>query len=74
MAATLYRSKLPITNANRRVLALEGLATLCKHLVHMPGINIQLLDSTQPDNYVYVTLSNPLPADQVDHLDLEIAP
>lgn len=74
MADTFYRSKLPITNANRRDIALDGVATLAQHLRVMPGINLLSLTYNASDQYVYVTLSNPLPANQVDHLGLEFAP
>lgn len=73
MATTVYRSKIAITTLNLRRIAYERLSAFFLHL-HSLNLNLTELRLEPLDNRVYMTLNNPLPAEQIDHLDVELAP
>jgi hypothetical protein len=71
VAATQYRSKVQLTRANRRRI-FDGFVELIHHL---DAWNLELTNITRPAtgqnaNFVVVTISDPIPADQIDHLGL----
>lgn len=67
MAATLYRSQQAVTLQTRR--AAYQLVNLM--LDHLDALNLNLLKiELVAGNFVEVTLSNPMPVEQIDHLKL----
>lgn len=71
MAATTYVSKQAVTLATREV-AYRRIANLC---VHLHPLDLNLISVTRrADNFVEVVLNNPLPAEQLDHLGVELKP
>lgn len=72
MATTVYRSKAQVTLANRE--AAYEKAAHC--LLHLHALNLNLLSMVYdaPTQRVVVTLNNPLPLGQLDHLGLELMP
>lgn len=68
MADTLYRSKQRITSAALRTVAYSKARDLLEHLEGF-GINLVsiVVDS---NNWVIVTVADPLPLAHVDHLGL----
>lgn len=71
MAITIYRSRQAVTTAAARTLAyLHRLPVL---LLHLDALNLNLLKlELVAGNVVEITLNNPLPASQVDHLNLDV--
>lgn len=69
----MYRSKIAITTLNLRRIAYERLSALFLHL-HSLNLNLTELRLEPLDSRVYITLNNPLPAAQIDHLDIELVP
>lgn len=68
MAITIYRSKVRITTLALRTAAFEKLRDL---LVHIEALNINFTSIVvEADKSVTVTLEDPLPAAQIDHLGL----
>lgn len=71
MAQTTYVSKHAVTLATREE-AYERLALFLKHL-HPLNLNLVSI-VRRADNFVEVTLNDPLPGHQVDHLGLQELP
>lgn len=68
MAQTTYVSKVAVT-MQTRAIAYERLSLLLQHL---EPLNLNLVSVVRrADNFVEVTLNNPLPANQIDHLGLQ---
>lgn len=68
MAQTVYRSLQAVTLQNRS-RAYEYLASMC---LHLESLNLNLIAlSLDGSNFVQVTLSNPLPPEQIAHLGLQ---
>jgi hypothetical protein len=67
--ATTYIGTLPDTKKETKVDSYERLRTL---ILHLEPLGLDLLDYSmdQVTGAVKVTLSDPLPADQLDHLSL----
>ncbi len=68
MARTTYRSKVAITNANRKRMAYSALVDIIEH-VHAWGLNLLRVE-VMPDSFVEVDTSDPIPVQHVDHLNL----
>jgi hypothetical protein len=63
----VYTSKVAVTQQNK-VRAYEALCVLISHL---PAFGVDLLAlSRQPDGFVSVTLTGPIPVEQLDHVGL----
>jgi hypothetical protein len=72
MAATTYYAKAKLTTLALRRRGVEGLINL---LGHMEALNAWLTALTVGgDGTVTITLTNPLSAAQLDHLDLQETP
>jgi aspartate carbamoyltransferase regulatory subunit len=67
MAQTAYTT--PIITAQTRKRAYAQLGLLIDHIPHYQGIDIVSI-VRNGDNSVTITLTNPIPADQLDHLGL----
>jgi hypothetical protein len=72
MAQTTYVSKVAVSLATREI----AYAKLMHFLGHLHGWDLNLLSIVRrPDNFIEVTLNNPIPGGvaQLDHLGIESA-
>lgn len=71
MALTTYRSKQAVTLQTRD----EAYDLLARLLRHLHPLNLNLLRvELVAGNFVEIDLNNPLPANQLDHLHVELKP
>lgn len=68
MANTVYMSKAPV-NAQNKARAYEA---LCVLIAHLQAFGVDLVSLSRDVNgYVIVTLSGPVPSNQLDHVGLQ---
>lgn len=67
MAQTAYTTQR--VTAQTRAKAYERLCVLLTHIPHYTGVDLVSI-VRNPDNSITITLTNPVPPEQVDHLGL----
>ncbi len=67
MALTTYRSRVVVTAQNKRA-AYASIQYLLEHILSF-GVDLLRIER-MPDGFIEADFTNPLPASQVDHLNL----
>jgi hypothetical protein len=70
MAQTIYTRTLPNLTRATRLAAYERLSSLFSHLPSFDGVDLLSLSIDPETLVVTVTLTNPLPDEQLEHLGL----